>query len=82
MEKKGLLNEQERNSSAWRKIRQYLLVELLKLRERNDAKLSLEETTALRGNIHRIKIILEMAEGGIFWEELKSPVYEEDSIKF
>lgn len=75
-----LLDEHERNTVVWRKVKKFLLFDLLRMRERNDAKLSLEDTMVLRGSIKEVKDILEAMEGGIFWENFPSFEGEENKI--
>lgn len=75
-----LLDEHERNTVVWRKVKRFLLFDLIRMRERNDAKLSLEDTMVLRGSIKEVKDILVAMEGGIFWENVSSFEDEENKI--
>jgi hypothetical protein len=49
------------SSATWKSLNDYLIIELQKLREKNDnIKLSIEETAAIRGRIVQIQELLSL----------------------
>ena len=52
------LNQIERSSAVWTRIKAHLETELALLRERNDRSLEAIETATLRGEIKAVKIML------------------------
>ena len=55
------LTEQEKHSSTWTRLEEYLRSELDILRQRNDAEIDATSTARLRGRILQIKQILSLA---------------------
>lgn len=56
------LEEFERNSALWKKIRAHFEHRLQRHRARNDASKSVEETEKLRGRIAECKYILSLGD--------------------
>ncbi len=55
-----ILNDLDRRSDTWKKIKAHYEAELAKLRQQNDGELDAEKTARLRGRIFEIKRILDM----------------------
>ena len=75
-----LLNEHERLSSAWLKVKAFLEAELDNRREKNDNNLSPEKTAWLRGQIEQIKIILKAGDGITSGDETPEQVIKSKAL--
>lgn len=56
------LTDVERNSAAWKRLREHIEYRIDKQRRRNDARLNIEDTAHVRGSIAELKVLLELAE--------------------
>lgn len=63
-------------SPTWRRLRAHLLAELDSLREQNDGNLPPDKTAFLRGQIMRVKSILDLESGWVQMREgiLQNPI--------
>lgn len=57
-----VLNELDRQSATWLKIREHYDLRLASLRRLNDNSKSIEATEKLRGQIHECKLVLAMGD--------------------
>lgn len=66
-----VLNDTDRQSAAWQKLKAHLEAELVRLRRKNDADLPDIATARLRGQIAQTKYLLGLGEA-------KPPLKTED----